>query len=203
MSKKTSTLWGLALALTVTSGAVVAHSFGSPGYGMQRGGMMAPGKFSDEYLDRLGEAMAERFRSMQAIASEDDAEARRELLREHFAGMHSFGQGKPGKSGKQGRGTQGQGMMGQGAMGYRPGMMGQGMMGYGPGMMGHGMMGPGMMMHYGQLSDEYLDLMGEHMAEQHARMARIAETSDKAERRELLREHFEAMREFMEEMHGS
>jgi hypothetical protein len=87
-------------------------------------------------------------------------------------------------------------MMGPGMMGYGPGMMGPGMMGYGPGMMGSGMM------FYGQPSDEFLDSIGEHMAKQHALMGQIAGTSDKAERRKLLRQHFEEMGEFMEKMHG-
>jgi len=64
------------------------------------------------------------------------------------------------------------------------------------GMMGPGMMGPGMMRD-GRISDEHLDRMAELMAERHQRMQRLAETTDKEERRELLREHFRSMREFM------
>lgn len=192
MKTLTPVLFAFALALTAVPGSAAGHSYG--GWGMHGGmhwggpgsGMMDPDKLSDEYLDRLGEAMAERFQSMQQIASEKDPAARRELLREHFDSMYQQ-RGKDRGAGKQGQGQNRGSMMGQG-------MMGPGMMGYG---MGPGMMGPGM-----QLSDEYLDEIGEHMAEQHARMQRIAETEDKSERRELLREHFEEMREFMKSMHG-
>lgn len=117
----------------------------------------------------------------------------------------------PGGYGTMGPGMMGYGPMGYGMMGY--GMMGPGMMGYGP--MGYGMMGPGMMgygpmaygrmpyrgmgramMRPGRLSDKQLDRMADHMAESYKDMQEIAQTTDKAKRRELLREHFKDMTEF-------
>lgn len=61
----------------------------------------------------------------------------------------------------------------------------------------HGwMMGSGGMMDSGQFSDEYLDRIAERMAENYARMQQLAVTTDKAKRRELVREHLKAMGRF-------
>jgi hypothetical protein len=80
-----------------------------------------------------------------------------------------------------------------------PGMMGQGYgSAMGPGMMGRGYggaMGPGMM-YGGQLSEEQIDQMSEQMAEGYKRMQKLAETSDREERRKLMREHFQWMQQF-------
>lgn len=104
----------------------------------------------------------------------------------HHGHMAMMGCGHSGMMGPGMTGP-GHGMMSRGSATVRPG-------GAGPGGMGTGMMGGG------QLSDEHLDRIGEQMAERHKLMQQLAETSDKDERRRLLREHFESMHEHREGM---
>jgi hypothetical protein len=182
-------------------GSMMAPGYGSstgPGnMGMHGNPSLDPGKLGDEELDRMGERIAERHRSMQEIAAEQDPAARRELVRKHLAARHAH-RGPGSRHADKKRDHQGGGMT-------MPGMTGQGsgMMGQGSGMMG--MMAPGTMrggaMAGGELSDEQLDRMAEHMIGQHARMQQLAETDDPEVRRDLLREHFESMQEFMGGMH--
>jgi hypothetical protein len=151
-------------------------------------GMMDPAKLSDEQLDSIGERMAQRHQAMQEIVSEQDPAARREMIREHLKSRQARrGGGYWDDDDDSDDATR---------RGPRSGMMGGGMMG--GGMMGGGAggMGPGMM-YGGQITDEHLDRMAEHMAERHQRMHQIAETTDKEERRKLMREHFQSMRQFM------
>lgn len=165
-----------------------------PGKGAFGGHWMDPAKLSDEQLDQIGERIAERHRAMQAIAAEQDPAARRELVREHLKNrMSRRGPGFWGDDDDDDsddvarRGYRHGGMMGRGygsPMG--PGMMGQG---YG------GVMGPGMM-YGGQLTEEQIDQMSEQMAEGYKRMQKLAETSDREERRKLMREHFQWMQQF-------
>lgn len=165
------------------------HWMMGPGYGSMMGGAN-PDRLSDAFLDRIAERIAERHQFMQKVATEEDPAARRTLVREHLKSHWSRRGGGTGNGDdEQGGDVSRGGMMGPGA--------GRGMMG--PGMMGPGMMGPGAgrgMMYGGEVSDERLDRMGEHMAENFERMRQLAETEDKAKRRELLREHFDAMRKY-------
>lgn len=190
----------------------------SPGQAhMWSGARMDPDQLSDDDLDRMGERIAERHQTMQEIAAEQDKAARRDLVREYLKDRQTQRQGKYWTEdaddgddlSRRGYGYGYGRMMGQGpGSGMGPGMMGQGSGGaMGPGMMGPGMMGPGSgggmglgMMDPGQLSDEQLDRLAEHMAENHERMQRLAATSDKTERRDLLREHFDSMQELMASM---
>lgn len=147
---------------------------GSGGPGWMMG--MNPDILNDEYLDRIGERISEHVRLMQSIASEEDKSARRELVRQQMKSMHAYRWDRQGDEEADEPTRRGYGygsMMGRGAM-----------------------MGPGMMMHPDRLSDDYLDDIGERMAENYARMQELAATTDKAKRRELVREHLEAMRRF-------
>ena len=171
-------------------GPMMGHGQGwMKGYGHGRrwgGAGMDPDRLDDETLDRIGERIAERHRAMQQIAEEQDPAARRELVREHLKNRR----GRWGKSWDDDDDDVSRRGYGRGRM-MGPGMMGRGMMG--PGFSGPGaMMGPGMM-NRGGISDEYLDRMAERMAENYQRMQQLAQTTDKAERRKLLREHFESM----------
>lgn len=163
-----------------------------PGRGWMHGrGAMDPESLDDEVLDRIGERIAERHRAMQQIAEEQDPAARRELVREHLKnrwGRWGRNRGDDDDEDEVSRRGYGRGgMMGPGMMGHR-GMMGPGYAG--PGAMGRGMM------YGGGVSDEHLDRMAERMAENYRRMQQLAETTDKAERRKLLREHFESMQRY-------
>lgn len=145
-----------------------------PGPGWMMG--MNPDILSDDYLDRIGERMSEHHRLMQRIASEEDKSARRELIREQMKSMHAYRWGDDDDD-DAGDSTR---------RGYMHGWkMGRG-----------GMMGPGMTMYPDRMNDEYLDRMGERIAENHARMQELVATTDKEKRRELVREHLEAMRRF-------
>lgn len=154
--------------------------------GMYRRGGMDPDRLSDEMLDRIGERIAARHQATQEIATETDPAARRELVREHLKSRQAhrgmYWDDDDDDSDDVSRRGYGRG-----------GMMGPGMMGQGFG--GSGMMGPGMM-DRGRLSDEQLDQMSEHMAENYKRMQRLAETTDKDERRKLMREHFQSMQQY-------
>ncbi|MGA8260324.1 MAG: Nif11-like leader peptide family natural product precursor [Arenicellales bacterium] len=241
----------------------------SPMMGGRWGGMMGSGPgwmagrgyssssradLSDDYLDRLGDRIAERYQLMQRIASEKDKAARRDLVRQYVKAAHgphwqarSHGCDAPLSRGAMpygpmgyrmmrpwtmGYGPMGYGMMGPGMMGYGPmgyGMMGPGMMGYGP--MGYGMMGPGMMgygpMGYGRMhgstvdpglarqmtpetspdqssdaySDEQIDRISQQMADNEEFRQKLAQTTDKAEREKLIREHLKDMREFLDKLY--
>lgn len=199
-------------------GPMMGHGYGhgpmmGPGRPHMWGeGRMDPDQLSDDFLDRVGERIAQRHQTMQEIAAEQDQAARRDLVRKYLKdhqtrrGGNSWSEDADDGDDLSRRGYGYGRMMGQGPGGG----MGPGMMGQGPGMMGQGsgMMGPGAgggmglgMMDPGQLSDEQLDRLAEQMAENHERMQRLAATRDKAERRDLLREHFESMRELMASMH--
>jgi len=79
----------------------------------------------------------------------------------------------------------GMGMMGRGMM------MGRMMMGMGGGMMG---MSPD------KLPPEVLDRMADHMQKMHEQAAKLSETDDPAQRRELAKAHVKEMQDFMKEM---
>jgi len=55
--------------------------------------------------------------------------------------------------------------------------------------------------HAGELDDEDLDRIGEHIGSMYRRMQEIAEAEDAGTRRELVREHLAAMHEFTHERH--
>ena len=237
---------------TSMMGSGTASMMGSGSGWMAGRGSSGPQQSGDDYLDRLGDRISERYQLMQRIASEKDETARRNLVRQYVQAVHGghgerdpdgdacgrgqwhgwrtpmghgygampYGQEGYGMMGPwmMGRGVgpgmgygrgygMGYGMMGHGPGGYGHGMMGSGMMGYGAG--GYGMMAPGMTGYgstaYGRmpdrLSDEQLDRIAEQMADSHAFRQQLAQTTDKSERRELLRKHFENLRKRWESAH--